>query len=40
MPVLNLYDIDYSYWDILDFFRENNFVQFYLKMVSEMKKGN
>ena len=26
MPVLNLYNIDYSYWDILDFFKENNFV--------------
>ena len=40
MPVLNLYNIDYSYWDILDFFKKNDFIPVFLIMVSEMKKGN
>ena len=39
MPVLNLYDIDYSYWDILDFFKENNFVPILFENGIRNEKG-
>ena len=39
MPVLNLYNIDYSYWDILDFFRKNDFIPVFFDNGIRNEKG-
>ena len=39
MPVLNLYDIDYSYWDILDFFKKNDFIPVFFDNGIRNEKG-
>ena len=39
MPVLNLYNIDYSYWDILDFFKKNDFIPVFFDNGIRNEKG-
>ena len=39
MPVLNLYNIDYSYWDILDFFKKNDFIPVFFDNGIRSEKG-
>lgn len=40
MPVLNLYNIDYSYWDLLDFFKKNDFVPVFFDNGIRNESGN
>ena len=39
MPVLNFYNIDYSYWDILDFFKKNDFIPVFFDNGIRNEKG-